>query len=109
MHPCFHCSRSKYVCHLRIDNPYYSNSKLELTLATGCLFRDVARHICPCGICRQVIHEFCALKMPILLVPAGYESANGNDALGLLETSLEELLPLSFGPDGPTQPRRQRI
>ena len=38
--------------------------------------------------------------MPILLVPAGYdESACGNIAPGLLETSLEELLPHSFGPD----------
>ena len=86
-------------------HPYYSNSELELTLVIGCLFRDVAQPIAPCGICRQVIREFCALKMPILLVPAGYESANGNDAPDLLETSLEELLPHSFGPDALELPK----
>jgi cytidine deaminase len=43
--------------------------------------------------------------MPILLVPAGYESANGIDAPDLLETSLEELLPHSFGPDALELPR----
>jgi cytidine deaminase len=42
--------------------------------------------------------------MPILLVPAGYGSADGNSA-GLLETSLEELLPHSFGPDDLELPR----
>ncbi|KAN0109185.1 cytidine deaminase [Russula decolorans] len=66
---------------------------------------DVAQPLAPCGICRQVIREFCALKMPILLVPAGYENANGNDAPDLLETSLEELLPHSFGPDALELPR----
>ena len=87
------------------DHPYYSNSELELTLAIGRFFRDVAQPLAPCGICRQVIREFCALKMPILLVPAGYESANDNDAPDLLETSLEELLPHSFGPDALELPR----
>jgi len=87
------------------DHPYYSNSEIELTLAIGRLFRDVAQPLAPCGICRQVIREFCALKMPILLVPAGYESANGGIAPGLLETSLEELLPHSFGPDALELPR----
>ncbi|KAI0277453.1 cytidine deaminase [Russula aff. rugulosa BPL654] len=66
---------------------------------------DVAQPLAPCGICRQVIREFCALKMPILLVPAGYESANSNNAACLLETSLEELLPHSFGPDALELPR----
>src|SRR6266852_1422409 len=86
------------------DHPYYNNSELELT-DNGYLFRDVAQPIAPCGICRQVIREVCALKMPILLVPAGYESTNGNNAPGLLETSLEELLPHSFGPDALELPR----
>jgi hypothetical protein len=87
------------------DHPYYSNSELELKLAPGRLFRDVAQPLAPCGICRQVIREFCALNMPILLVPAGYESANGDNTPGLLETSLGELLPHSFGPDALELPR----
>jgi cytidine deaminase len=41
--------------------------------------------------------------MPVLLVPAGYES-DGNTA-GLLEMTVEELLPLSFGPEALELPR----
>jgi cytidine deaminase len=65
--------------------------------------RDVAQPLAPCGICRQVIREFCALEMPILLVPAGHES-DGTGA-GLLETTVEELLPRSFGPEALELPR----
>ncbi|KAH9988569.1 cytidine deaminase-like protein [Russula vinacea] len=64
---------------------------------------DAAQPVSPCGICRQVVREFCALKMPVLLVPAGYES-DGNTA-GLLEMTVEELLPLSFGPEALELPR----
>lgn len=64
---------------------------------------DVVQPISPCGICRQVIREFCALKMPILLVPDGYGSAdNGVD---ILETTVEGLLPHSFGPGHLELPR----
>ena len=66
----------------------------------------MAQPLAPCGICRQVIREFCALEMPILLVPAGYESGTGsNDDVGLLETTVEGLLPHSFGPDALELPR----
>lgn len=41
--------------------------------------------------------------MPVLLVPAGYEN-DGNSA-GLLEMTVEELLPHSFGPDALELPR----
>ncbi|KAI0248773.1 cytidine deaminase-like protein [Lactifluus subvellereus] len=63
---------------------------------------DVAQPVSPCGICRQVIREFCALNMPILLVPAGYEIGGNGD---LLETTVEELLPHSFGPGELELPR----
>lgn len=45
----------------------------------------------PCGSCRQVIREFSKLGMPVLIL----------DASGtiVLETSLEALLPHSFGPE----------
>lgn len=42
----------------------------------------------PCGVCRQVLSEFCSPEMPIVLV---------KDALGNSEThTLGELLPLAF-------------
>ncbi|KAI0308704.1 cytidine deaminase-like protein [Amylostereum chailletii] len=62
---------------------------------------DVEKALSPCGICRQVIREFCALKMPVLLVPAGYTPEKG----GILETTVEGLLPHSFGPEDLELPR----
>ncbi|ETW78562.1 hypothetical protein HETIRDRAFT_410632 [Heterobasidion irregulare TC 32-1] len=64
---------------------------------------DVAEALSPCGICRQVIREFCALAMPVLLVPAGYTSAVKED--GIKETTVGGLLPDSFGPEHLELPR----
>lgn len=46
--------------------------------------------VTPCGGCRQRIREFAALDVPV--VCQGVDGAP-------LYTSLDELLPLSFGPD----------
>ena len=65
-------------------------------------FRDVPATISPCGICRQVLREFCPLKMPIFLVSASYdpsEESSTSKKETLLETTLEALLPHSFGPE----------
>ncbi|KAI0750304.1 cytidine deaminase [Daedaleopsis nitida] len=68
---------------------------------------DVKSAISPCGMCRQVIREFCAQNMPILLVPADYEKrlADGVTDGGVKETSIGELLPDSFGPEDLDRPR----
>ena len=60
-------------------------------------------------MCRQVIREFCAQNMPILLVPADYEKrvADGVADGGVKETSIGELLPDSFGPESLDLPRDQ--
>lgn len=59
-------------------------------------------------MCRQVIREFCAPKMPILLAPSDYEKRiAAKEADGVLETSIEELLPHSFGPEDLDLPREQ--
>ncbi|KAI0726374.1 cytidine deaminase-like protein [Fomitopsis betulina] len=69
---------------------------------------DVESAISPCGICRQFLREFCALTMPVLLVPANYDKlvAEGKADGGVLETSIGELLPHSFGPEHLELPRK---
>ncbi|KAI0081086.1 cytidine deaminase [Panus rudis PR-1116 ss-1] len=68
---------------------------------------DVAQPLSPCGMCRQVIREFCAQTMPILLVPADYaERVAKGESDGILETSIGELLPHSFGPEDLELPRQ---
>jgi cytidine deaminase len=77
--------------------------------------RNVASAISPCGVCRQVLREFCALDMPILLVPADYpqklepgkEQKPGYTEGGVKETTMGELLPDSFGPEHLELPRKQ--
>ncbi|KAJ7784684.1 cytidine deaminase-like protein [Mycena metata] len=74
---------------------------------------DVPSALSPCGMCRQVIREFCAPDMPILLVPADYPKPPGDEsegkpgftAGGVKETSIGELLPDSFGPEHLDLPR----
>ncbi|KAJ7505427.1 cytidine deaminase, partial [Mycena galericulata] len=74
---------------------------------------DVPSAISPCGMCRQVIREFCAQDMPILLVPGDYpkpprdesEGQPGITAGGVKDTSIGELLPDSFGPEHLDLPR----
>lgn len=57
-------------------------------------------------MCRQVIREFCAQDMPVLLVPADYPQAESKDGSGGVKmTSIAELLPDSFGPEQLEMPR----
>lgn len=60
-------------------------------------------------MCRQVIREFCAQSMPILLVPGDYDKriSVGEADGGVKETSIDELLPDSFGPEDLERPRNQ--
>lgn len=74
-------------------------------------FSNVKSAISPCGICRQFIREFCSLDMPILLVPGDYPQAGnpepGYSEGGVRDTTLGELLPMSFGPEDLELPRRK--
>ncbi len=50
---------------------------------------DTEGPISPCGACRQVINEFCAPNMPIILA-----NLKGD----IQETTISALLPYAFGP-----------
>lgn len=50
---------------------------------------DTDGPIAPCGACRQVICEFCAKDMPVILA---------NMKGDILETTVGELLPWAFSP-----------
>ncbi|EAU90719.2 cytidine deaminase [Coprinopsis cinerea okayama7 len=76
---------------------------------------NVPSSISPCGMCRQVLREFCANEMPILLVPGDYPrplKENETPEKGYIEggvrlTNLAELLPDSFGPEQLELPREE--
>ncbi len=68
-----------------------SEGKREFAAIAICGGKDgAAEDYCPpCGVCRQVMREFCGLSFRILLVKGTGERK---------EFTLEELLPESFGP-----------
>ncbi|KIK70447.1 hypothetical protein GYMLUDRAFT_32463 [Collybiopsis luxurians FD-317 M1] len=79
-------------------------SEGKRSFAALAVVTDVKSAISPCGLCRQVIREFCAQNMPILLVPADYPQPDSEKG-GIKETSIGELLPDSFGPEHLELPR----
>lgn len=50
----------------------------------------------PCGVCRQVLREFCSPDLPVLLVQ-GESSDPAESSLEFERTTLGELFPRSFG------------
>ena len=51
----------------------------------------VTEYCAPCGVCRQVMREFCKPQEMTVLIAKSAED--------YIEKTLEELLPLSFGPE----------
>ncbi|VDB98850.1 unnamed protein product [Peniophora sp. CBMAI 1063] len=52
---------------------------------------DVDAPLPPCGLCRQVIREFCSPDVPILLVPAGHRPGPSRD--DIVTMRVKDLLP----------------
>ncbi|KAK0547793.1 hypothetical protein OC844_007105 [Tilletia horrida] len=70
---------------------------------------DLNEACSPCGFCRQVLREFCNVSMPIYMLTRSWSAdAEGNfsesDKTCVTKT-LEDLLPMSFGPDQLDLPR----
>ncbi|MDO5294361.1 MAG: cytidine deaminase [bacterium] len=65
--------------------------EFEYIVIVGGMNGKVTSYCSPCGICRQVMREFCdkeTFRVIIAKSPSDYR-----------EFTLEELLPLSFGPE----------
>ncbi|KAL5531140.1 hypothetical protein ACEPAG_4016 [Sanghuangporus baumii] len=62
---------------------------------------DVPSVISPCGMCRQVIREFCSLDMPVFLVPGNYldDGVEKSEKVDIKTMTVGQLLPESFGPE----------
>lgn len=52
---------------------------------------ETTNYCSPCGVCRQVMQEFCN--------PETFKIILGKNVDDYIEYTLEELLPLGFGPD----------
>jgi cytidine deaminase len=62
-----------------------------IAIAGGPAGREPEKPCAPCGICRQVMMEFCD--------PATFQIVLGTGEANVCAYTLEELLPLGFGPD----------
>ncbi|PTB81324.1 cytidine deaminase [Trichoderma longibrachiatum ATCC 18648] len=51
---------------------------------------DISPPASPCGMCRQFIREFCAMKTPIIMFDKNSD---------YVVMTVDQLLPMSFGPD----------
>ncbi|EPS94883.1 hypothetical protein FOMPIDRAFT_1133459 [Fomitopsis schrenkii] len=64
------------------------------------IVRHASTPISPCGLCRQVLKEFCLPEMPVIMAPADYNvrQGGGGEASGVKTVTLGELCPLSSFP-----------
>ncbi len=69
-----------------------NDGKREFTAIAVCGGADgvITDHCPPCGVCRQVMREFCGPDFRIIMAKSAED---------YVEKTLAELLPMSFGPE----------
>lgn len=70
--------------------------EFEAIVICGGMDGQVSEYCAPCGVCRQVMREFCD--------PAAFKIILAKSETEYKEFTLEELLPVSFGPDNLREP-----
>lgn len=99
---CIKASSGKYYCGCNIENAAYTPTNCaERTAIFHAVYEgergfDALAIACsgqypsfPCGVCRQVLNEFCEPSLPVVCANAAHET---------IQATLGELLPHSFGP-----------
>ena len=74
------------------DGTVYTGCNVETAAFSGCCAgkeQEPDFFCTPCGVCRQVMREFCKPDFEIIMT----------DGKDIKVMTLEELLPMAFGPD----------
>lgn len=100
---CLRSTSGKYYLGCNIENASYTptncaeRTAVFKAVSEGERSFDAIAIVCsgknpaaPCGVCRQVLREFCGDDMPVVFANANRET---------VETTFGELLPHSFGPE----------
>jgi len=59
---------------------------------------NIATPITPCGLCRQIIGEFCKGDLVVIMAGSGRGTRPEDGAREVFESTFEALLPLRLGP-----------
>lgn len=92
---------SFYVCcHRHREASVTSSSPSQKLISIIQRTSDVATPISPCGLCRQVLKEFCPPEMPVIMAPTDYDirRRGGEETGGVKTVTLGDLCPLSSFP-----------
>jgi len=100
---CLKGASDRYYLGCNIENASYTPTNCAERTAVFKAVSEGEREFCgivivcsgknpaaPCGVCRQVLREFCRKEMPVVFADA---------KRNCVETTLGDLLPHSFGPE----------